>query len=504
MNNLIKRINEYFIELNIKQVIAYIISDKNSIPFFIYPSDNLSIVEYDNFKYTKHFLFDYEYNKKIKITFSFDNKIENENIIFDFLNYFIISHYKNYLFKINNFAEELFFLFISDNLNTLNFLEKDFIDKIIIHLYNVFIKNFNFDFIKFNIELKDNNINKILDNNSNSIEVEDFNNIIEKQNINIYHLVNCNINNNRFFIDLYLYKNDYFIKLITKDEEIKNKIEKHILDFITIILILYQKEKYIAELSKIIDNFKKELELKNIKILNEINKATYIEKSREILFSNLYHELLTPLNSIIGFSSLLNSEIDFLDNDENKFLAPIYHNALYLKNILLVIIDYSQYFSNKDNFICNEFEFKNLINDLNEILSFFNFSFNSNVKISLININNDLKILFDFNKLEELLFSTTFFLIKRKIKEFNINFIKNENILIEFIINNHPSLNTLVSKLLKTLNNKKFIIDDNNDISEFLFVVMHEIFHSKKINFKLEITEYEVKIIYELANLRLK
>ncbi|MCX8059262.1 MAG: hypothetical protein N3A58_07595 [Spirochaetes bacterium] len=492
MKDLINSISNLFQDLSIKQVIAYILESENTIPFFIYPSDNLSIIDYESFKYTKTFTFDVENNVKIKINFSYDEKIDNSETIFNFLNYFIISHYKNYLIKIASFQEELFSFFKNEKLEII-YEEGDFLEKIFIYFSKIFLKFFNVDFIKFSLESDNMNFLKIVDNNLEFIENNVLENINNSHHMITYHLVNANFNNIRFFIDVYLLKNDFFLKLLFKDKEFNTKIESILQTFIFIIFNFYLKEKYIDNLTIIVENFKKELELKNIKILNEINKATYIEKSREILFSNLYHELLTPLNSIIGFSNFLKLD----DSIEKEFVFPIYHNALYLKNILLIIIDYSQFFTEKNNFLYSNFKLLNLIEDLKEILLFFNNSFKSNINLFFENLNNDSILFFDYNKLEELLFATIFFLAKRKVLSFNIKFTFFENFLIEFIINNQPSLNSLITKLLKTLNNKKFIIEDNNDISEFAFIVMHEIFNFNKINFKLEIKENEIIILYE-------
>jgi signal transduction histidine kinase len=495
MNDLIESIYKFILDLKIKQIVAYLIEKNKTYLFFSYPSNNLNLLSFDNFKFTKTYILDFEKDSKVKIVYSYDDNLINNDIL-KIINFFIITHFKNYSSLIDKLNYEIS-LFYKDFL-----IKKDF--KIIIYDYlsyisKSFINIFNMDYISISVESENLNLNFSIDNKLNEISESKLNEIKSNSNILTYHIFTFNFNDIRIFIDVYLLSKDYFFEILFLEENLKNKLEDILKNHSAIILNYYLREKYIHELEKLLINTKKELEQKNIRILNEINKSLYIEKSRDFLFSNIYHELLTPLNSIIGFSSIL-KEIE-KENEKENFIEIIFQNSLYLKYLILIIIDYSQFISNKFNFNQKNIDFNNIIENLNEIINYFNKNFQTNIKLLSNNIssNEEKNLIIDQNKVEELIFATLYFLIKKKQNYIEINFEKKDGFFIDIIIKNNKNINLIINQLMKILNNKKFIIEDQNDISEFLFIGILEIVNLNNIIlFKVEINQNDVIIKYEI------
>lgn len=82
----------------------------------------------------------------------------------------------------------------------------------------------------------------------------------------------------------------------------------------------------------------KDLELK--KALKKAEEANYLKNA---FLSNMSHEIRTPLNGIIGFSSLLQTELSLMENKElYEFATGIQQSGDRLLNLLTNIIDISR------------------------------------------------------------------------------------------------------------------------------------------------------------------
>jgi signal transduction histidine kinase len=82
----------------------------------------------------------------------------------------------------------------------------------------------------------------------------------------------------------------------------------------------------------------KDLELK--KALKKAEEANYLKNA---FLANMSHEIRTPLNGIIGFSSLLQTELSLMENQElYEFATGIQQSGDRLLNLLTNIIDISR------------------------------------------------------------------------------------------------------------------------------------------------------------------
>lgn len=119
-------------------------------------------------------------------------------------------------------------------------------------------------------------------------------------------------------------------KKISKIEYDKELFEKHV-----------NKEvvKKTERLNRTIDKYKqKDFQLK--KSLKEVEDANYLKNA---FLSNMSHEIRTPLNGIIGFSSLLETELSLLENKELfSYAQGIQQSGERLLHLLNNIIDISR------------------------------------------------------------------------------------------------------------------------------------------------------------------
>ncbi|MFN3412323.1 MAG: hypothetical protein ACK4YF_09215, partial [Exilispira sp.] len=67
-------------------------------------------------------------------------------------------------------------------------------------------------------------------------------------------------------------------------------------------LFLNEQKTYIENLEEIVVQNKSELNTKNQQLIRQLHTISEIEQSRNLIFSKIYHQLLTPLNSILGFT----------------------------------------------------------------------------------------------------------------------------------------------------------------------------------------------------------
>ena len=73
----------------------------------------------------------------------------------------------------------------------------------------------------------------------------------------------------------------------------------------------------------------------------EAEKLRAIDKMKEKFFSNITHELRTPLSLIMSPAEFYLAHPEEL-NDTNKFLKSIYKNSGYLLNLINQLLDISK------------------------------------------------------------------------------------------------------------------------------------------------------------------
>ncbi|MGM0565411.1 MAG: tetratricopeptide repeat protein [Bacteroidota bacterium] len=126
-------------------------------------------------------------------------------------------------------------------------------------------------------------------------------------------------------------------------------------------------KKRTEELQKQIDAYKKkDVQLK--KTLKEVEDANYLKNA---FLSNMSHEIRTPLNGIIGFSSLLETELSLLENEElYGYASGIQQSGERLLHLLNNIIDISRIEANDLQVTLQESNINQLIEKSAEIYKY--------------------------------------------------------------------------------------------------------------------------------------
>ena len=131
----------------------------------------------------------------------------------------------------------------------------------------------------------------------------------------------------------------------------ENKVNKTMLELPFIVLCLYDENKMdklqFAEVIKnhsytIINNDNKKELIKNIELIikdKQLNKALEYNKVKTELFTNLSHELKTPLNVILGTVQMMELEKHPSNENEKKYVKFLKQNSLRLVRLINNLID---------------------------------------------------------------------------------------------------------------------------------------------------------------------
>ncbi len=149
---------------------------------------------------------------------------------------------------------------------------------------------------------------------------------------------------------------------------------------------------YIATLQDI-DNLKK-MEMEIYESKRKLEKA-YVYKSS--FLANMSHEIRTPLNGILGMLTLL--EDTDLSNEQKEYINMIKECSSNLMTIINDILDYSKLDAGKMNLDLKPFNFRNLIDSINDILISkiyenklqYTFNINENIEEYFIGDSNRIK-----------------------------------------------------------------------------------------------------------------
>jgi len=108
--------------------------------------------------------------------------------------------------------------------------------------------------------------------------------------------------------------------------------------------INYKNEKHILVVIKDISQNK----ANEIELIKAKEKAEESDQLKSAFLANMSHEIRTPMNSIIGFSSLLEDELN--EDEKKSFISRIKDNSQQLLNLINDIIDISKIEANQINF----------------------------------------------------------------------------------------------------------------------------------------------------------
>lgn len=198
-----------------------------------------------------------------------------------------------------------------------------------------------------------------------------------------------------------------------------SKLEKTLGFLIYSFFFLVEQKSYIENLEEIVIQNKSELKIKNQQLLRQLHTISEIEQSRNLIFSKIYHQLLTPLNSILGFSMyIINFAGNSLGKDLLNDIENIEVNALFLLYNILDIIDYTKIITNSFQCKFEPFDFHQVYEIIIKMISFMQKYFDVKIDFDISNI--DFNFSHDYKRIEQIIFSLLFFALSSKLNAFYI------------------------------------------------------------------------------------
>ena len=175
--------------------------------------------------------------------------------------------------------------------------------------------------------------------------------------------------------------------------------------------------------------------------------------------SSMFHELLTPVNVILGFVQEIIDSIDNPTDEQEESSQIIKHNQTILLHTMNTAVQYAQLRENKIPLNIEDFDLNNYLVDLQD--SFSRVSETENISIIFGEIPEPLQLKHDRTKL---LAAISYFI------KFVIKLSKSSKVFVSFKI-----IDDFVYLLVK---------DSENGISENILTELFELFNSNKINDK--------------------
>ena len=122
------------------------------------------------------------------------------------------------------------------------------------------------------------------------------------------------------------------------------------------------------EADRLIVSQKAELEERQKMLLAAINEVSSANKAKTEFFSNMSHDIRTPMNAIHGFSKLALDEIDNRENLE-EYLGRIVEASDHLLNLINNILDMSRIESGKMEISTSNVKVRDMINNCADMIS---------------------------------------------------------------------------------------------------------------------------------------
>lgn len=162
-----------------------------------------------------------------------------------------------------------------------------------------------------------------------------------------------------------------------------------------------QNNMFVLERQRQEEAYKKELEDKNRELELAIKQEAKANRSKQEFLFNMSHDIRTPMNAIIGFTSLAQSHLD--DKEMlDSYLKKISTSSEYLLSLINDVLDMSRIESGKLKIEKSHVNLPNLLDDIRDIVS-------SNVQKKQLNFNiytidlKDENVLTDPLKLKQVL-----------------------------------------------------------------------------------------------------
>jgi len=201
--------------------------------------------------------------------------------------------------------------------------------------------------------------------------------------------------------------------------------------------------------------------LKTIEKQNQ--KLIEADEFKNNFIASMSHDLRTPLNSIIGFSEALNSEIfGGLNEKQKEYIKDIQTSSLYLLNMMNEVLDFSKIEASALKLNATEFSPEIIINEIITILS--PLSDKKNIKIKFEN-KCESNIYADLQKFQQILYN----LLTNSIKYTNNNGlikIKTEENSRTFILKVEDNGVGIEKKYLDKIFDKFFYLENHQTTNE--------------------------------------
>ena len=154
-----------------------------------------------------------------------------------------------------------------------------------------------------------------------------------------------------------------------------------------------QNNMFVEERQRQEEAYKKELEDKNRELELAIKQEAKANRSKQEFLFNMSHDIRTPMNAIIGFTSLAQSHLDdkeLLDS----YLKKISTSSEYLLSLINDVLDMSRIESGKLKIEESSVYLPSILDDIRDIVS-------SNVQKKQLNLNINIVDLKDTNVLTD-------------------------------------------------------------------------------------------------------
>ncbi len=221
---------------------------------------------------------------------------------------------------------------------------------------------------------------------------------------------------NQFSSLLTLFLKDSFSDHLSVEFEkrlILSKLQKTLGFLIYSFFYLSEQKTYIENLEEIVIQNKSELKTKNQQLLRQLHTISEIEQSRNLIFSKIYHQLLTPLNSILGFAMyIINFASSSLSKEMLDDIENIELNSIFLLYNILDIIDYTKMTTNSFQSKYEAFDFRQVIEIVQKIVNFMQKYFDAKIEMDIEDL--EFNFIHDYKRIEQLIFTLLFFSLSSK------------------------------------------------------------------------------------------
>ncbi len=143
-----------------------------------------------------------------------------------------------------------------------------------------------------------------------------------------------------------------------------------------------------------------EREIHNKELSKALQNAQIANNAKTVFLSNMSHDIRTPMNAVLGFTSLLEQEADN-PTKVREYVKKIKFSSEHLLELINEVLDITKIESGKNVLILNEFSIKQMVFSVENIIRQESSKKNQNLSISIENITHDV-LLGDVTKINQI------------------------------------------------------------------------------------------------------